>query len=155
MYLSVGMLQVVRLVMTLRLPIRCSVSFSFCKIGKSLQPRLVMTEFIIKLDEFKYALAGQSNLSICGPCRVLIIDDFLLGVAIVQSFHELNRYPESMIVLHPSRKKVGTGLLMVCPFPPTMGLVYFKLIQAVRSLVQRIYEVDFFFVSAIRVRSWF
>jgi hypothetical protein len=73
-------------------------------------------------DEFQYARAGQS-FSICGQCRVLI-DDFLLGLVIVQSFQELNKYAESMIVLHPSRKKDGTGPLTVCISPLTMELVY-------------------------------
>ena len=73
-------------------------------------------------DEFQYARAGQS-FSICAVCRVLI-DDFLLGLVIVQSFHELDKYAESMIVLHPSRKKDGTGPLTVCPSPLTMELVY-------------------------------
>ena len=73
-------------------------------------------------DEFQYAHAGQSFL-ICGQYRVLI-DDFLLGLVIVQSFHELDKYAESMIVLHPSRKKDGTGPLTVCPTPLTMALVY-------------------------------
>lgn len=82
-----------------------------------------MTDLIRKKiqDEFQYAHAGQS-FSICGLCRVLI-DDFLLGLVIVQSFYELNKYAESMIILHPSRKKDGTGPLAVCPFPLTMELV--------------------------------
>ncbi|KAF8809823.1 hypothetical protein BYT27DRAFT_7135629 [Phlegmacium glaucopus] len=33
------------------------------------------------------------------------------GLIVVQSFHELNEYVESMIILHPSRKKDGTGPL--------------------------------------------
>ena len=73
-------------------------------------------------DEFQYARAGQF-FSIYGQCRVLIYD-FLLGLVIVQSFHELNKYAESMIVLYPSRKKDGTGPLTVCPSPLTMELVY-------------------------------
>jgi hypothetical protein len=72
-------------------------------------------------DEFQYARAGQS-FSICGQC---LIDDFLLGLVIVQSFQELNKYADSMIVLQPSQKKDGTGPLTVCPSPPlTMELVY-------------------------------
>ena len=43
------------------------------------------------------------------------IDDFLLGFVMVQSFHKLNKYAESVIVLHPSRKKDGSGPLTVCP----------------------------------------
>jgi hypothetical protein len=84
-----------------------------------------MTDLIRKKiqDEFQYAHAGQSVVSICGQCRVLI-DPFLLGLVIVQSFHEINKYAESMIVLHPSRKKDGTGPLTVCPSPLTMELVY-------------------------------
>ena len=76
-----------------------------------------------------------------------------------------------MIVLHPSRKKDGTGPLTVCSSSLTMELVYFISIQAVRSLIHkslskfeavygayschlagntpsldpRIYEVDFFY----------
>jgi len=51
-----------------------------------------MTDLIRKKiqDEFHYAHAG---------------------LVIVQSFYELNRYAESMIILHPSRKKDGTGPL--------------------------------------------
>ena len=67
-------------------------------------------------DEFQYARAGQSFFSICGQYRVLI-DDFVLGLVIVQSFHEINEYAESMIVLHPSRKRDGTGPLTVCLSP--------------------------------------
>ena len=84
-----------------------------------------MTDLIRKKiqDEFRYAYAGQSSFLICGQCPVLI-DDVLLGLVIVQSFHELNKYAESMIVLHPSRKKDGTGPLTVCSSPLTMELVY-------------------------------
>ena len=71
-------------------------------------------------DEFQYARAGQS-FSICGQC---LINDFLLGLVIVQSFEELNKYADSMIVLQPSRKNDGTGPLTVCPSPLTMELVY-------------------------------
>lgn len=47
--------------------------------------------------------------------RRVPIEDFLLGIAIVQSFHELNEYAESMIILHPtSARKNGTGPLAVC-----------------------------------------
>ena len=56
-------------------------------------------------------------------CRFLI-DNLPLGLVIVQSFHELNKYAESMIILHPSRKKDGTGPLTVCPSPLDIELVY-------------------------------
>jgi hypothetical protein len=39
---------------------------------------------------------------------------------IVQSFHDLNEYAESMIVLHPSREKDDTGPLTVSLSPLTM-----------------------------------
>jgi hypothetical protein len=82
-----------------------------------------MTDLIRKKiqDELQYSHAGQSFFSIC---RVLLIDDFLLGLEIVQSFHDLNKYAESMIILYPSREKDGMGPLTVCPCPLTMELVY-------------------------------
>ena len=52
-----------------------------------------------------------------------LIDDFLLGLVIVQSFHELDEYAESMNFLHLSQKKDGSGPLMVCPSPLTMEFV--------------------------------
>lgn len=65
-------------------------------------------------DEFQYARAGQSFFPIC-KCHVSI--EYLLpGKVIVQSFHELNDYADSMIILHPSRKNDGTGPLAVCLF---------------------------------------
>ena len=81
-----------------------------------------MTDLIRKKiqDELQYAHAGQSVFSIC----CILIGDFLLGLVIVQSFHELNKYAESMIILHPSREKDGTGPLAVCPSPLTVELVY-------------------------------
>ena len=87
-----------------------------------------MTDLIRKKiqDEFQYAHAGQS-FSICGQCCVLI-DDFLLGLVIVQSFYEINEYADSMIILHPSRKKDGTGPLSVCLSPLTSELVYLLLL---------------------------
>ena len=83
-----------------------------------------MTDLILSKiqDEFQNARAGQS-FSICGLCRVPI-DDLLLGLVIVESFYELDKYAEAMIVLYPSRKKDGTGPLAVCPSPLTMELVY-------------------------------
>ena len=112
-----------------------------------------------------------------------VLIDLLLGLVIVQSFHELNDYAESMIVLHPSRKRDGTGPLTVCISPLTCGIGLlidsFRYIQAVRSLIHkslskvetacggyschlagnapsldpRIYEVDYFFFIVSAVRS--
>lgn len=59
---------------------------------------------------------------ICGLC--VLINDLLLGLGIVQSFHELNEYAESMIILLPSRKQDGTGPITVCLSPLTVELVY-------------------------------
>jgi hypothetical protein len=73
-------------------------------------------------DEFRYAHAGQSFFSICNH-RCVPIED-ILGVVIVQSFHELNEYVDAMIILYPSRKKDGTGPLAVCLSPVIINLVY-------------------------------
>jgi len=67
-------------------------------------------------DEFRYARSGESSFSICGQPRCPHWRYPHLGLVIVQSFHELNEYAESMIILHPSRKKDGTGPLAVCKF---------------------------------------
>ena len=64
---------------------------------------------------------------------------FLLGLVIVQSFHEINEYADSMIILHPSRKRDGTGPLSVC-LSADLGIglfIYLFSIQAVRSLIHK------------------
>jgi hypothetical protein len=72
-------------------------------------------------DDLQYTRTGQFFFLICIQCRVHI-DDLLLGLEIVQLFHGLNKYAESTIVLHPSRKKDGAGSRTVCPSPLTIEL---------------------------------
>jgi len=72
------------------------------------------------------------------------------GLVIVQSFHELNEYAESMIILLPSRKQDGTGPITavrslihksLSKFEAVCGGYSCHLVSNIPSLDPRIYEL--------------
>ena len=141
-YLSVAM-QVVRLVMTLRSPIRWFFQrLRNRKIFATVSGQWIRRfRFVIKSKMNFNMLVRRSVFLDMWQCRDLI-DDFPLGLVIVQSFHELNKYANQWL-FYIRRERRMAQPLTTCPSPLNMELVYcifflsFFSIQAVRSLIHK------------------